>query len=405
MSEPWLAVVGIGEDGLDGLSRRARDLVDHAALLVGGRRHLAMVPEDGRRRLTWSSPLTETLAEIAALAPCPTVVLASGDPGWFGVAKLLRQHFPDPPPLILPAPSAFQLAAAALGWALEDVTCVSLHGRPIEALHRHLAPGVRLLLLTSGRDDPLRIAAMLADLGHGATRLWVLEHLGGPRERHLEGTAAALPLGPFADLHVLALELDHPATSRTLPAAIGLPDEAFEHDGQLTKREIRAATLAMLAPGVGELLWDVGAGAGSIAIEWLRAGRRCRAIAIERDPARVERIARNAAALGTSELLTLLGTAPAALEGLEAPDVIFIGGGVAENGLLASCWHRLRPGGRLVANAVTLAGEAALLALLAEARGQLLRLRVERAEPVGGSLAWRPAIPVTQLVAIKQKSR
>ena len=397
----WLSVVGIGADGLEGLRPGARAAIDRAEVLVGGARHLAMLPPDARPRLAWRSPLTDTLPEILALRPRRVAVLASGDPLWYGVGRLLLRHVPASEVSVLPHISAFQEASSRLGWALEDVQTVTAHGRPIAALRRHFQTGRRLLVLTADGRAPAEIAGCLVASGFGASRTVVLEEMGGPAERRIDGTAESLGASRFADLNLMAVEVRGDPDQRQLPGIPGLPDDAFEHDGQLTKAEVRAVTLAALAPGDGELLWDVGAGSGSVAIEWLRAGRGMRAIAIERDPARAARITANADRLGVPELELRLGEAPAALADLAEPRAVFIGGGVAIPGLIEQCWQRLGRGGRLVVNAVTLAAEQALLAFHAAHGGRLIRLGVSRAEPVGGQLAWRPAMPVTQLAARK----
>jgi precorrin-6Y C5,15-methyltransferase (decarboxylating) len=393
-ARPWLTLVGIGADGLDGLGRRAREALASAEVVAGGVRHLAMLPEDGRPRLAWRSPLGDSLGELLGHRGRQVAVLASGDPLWHGIGRLLLRHVPASEVAVLPHVSAFQLACSRLGWALEDVWPVSLHGRPLERLHRFLQPGRRLLLLTADGEEPAAIGALLAAAGYGLSRAYVLEELAGPAERVVATTAAALAGQRFGALNVVALEL---AGAIGLPGIPGLPDEAFAHDGQITKAEIRAVTLAALAPLDGQMLWDVGAGAGSVAIEWLRAGRFMRAIAIERDPARLERIRLNARRLGVPELELCSGEAPAALADLPAPDAIFVGGAVAASGLLDLCWGKLAPGGRLVANAVTLPGEAALLAFHAEHGGRLARIALSRSETIGDQLAWRPAMPVTQL--------
>ena len=394
----WLTLLGIGADGLGGLSQRARRALAAAEVLVGGARHLAMLPEDGRPRLSWRSPLADTLPEILAQRPRPVALLASGDPLWYGVGRLLLQHLSPAEVAIVPHVSAFQEACSRLGWALEEALPLTAHGRPISALRRHFQPGRRLLVLTADGSGPAAIARCLAADGYGESGITVLEEMGGVRERRTEARAATLD-GRFADLNLVAIELA--AAARPRPPVPGLPDDAYEHDGQLTKAEIRAVTLAALAPCDGELLWDVGAGAGSVAIEWLRSGRAMRALAIERDSARAARITANAERLGVPELVVHTGAAPAALADLPAPAAIFVGGGASAPGLLDLCWDRLATGGRLVVNAVSVAGEAALLALHGAHGGRLLRLQLARAETIGTRLVWRPAMPVTQLAARK----
>jgi precorrin-6Y C5,15-methyltransferase (decarboxylating) len=397
---PWLAIIGIGEDGLAGLGGAARALVDSAELLVGGARHLAMVPEAPAQRLAWASPLNATIPRIAEWRGRRVVVLASGDPMCYGVGTTLAQHFERAEMTILPHLSAFTLAAACLAWPLPDCTCLSVHGRPLDAVRLHLAPGQRILILSEDGTTPARLAALLRELGWGQSRLVVLEHLGGARERMIDASADAWSAERCADLNTIAIDCVAGAAARIF-SRLGLPDDAFLSDGQLTKRETRAATIAALAPLPGELLWDVGAGSGSVAIEFLRAAPRTRAIAIERSPARCDLIARNAAALGVPDLRIVMGAAPTVLDDLPPPDAIFLGGGIATPGLIERLWAVLPARGRLVANAVTLAGEARLLAWHAEHGGELVRIAVSRAAPVGKQIGWRPLMPVTQLVAVK----
>jgi precorrin-6B C5,15-methyltransferase / cobalt-precorrin-6B C5,C15-methyltransferase len=400
MMTRWLSVIGIGEDGLAGLSPAARALVETAEILVGGARHLAMVPDGVAERITWERPLERSITALARHRARRVVVLASGDPLWYGVGAVLARRFAREEIAIMPAQGAFSLAAARLGWPLAKCGQLSLHARPLDTLRLHLAPGRRLLLLTEDGATPAAVAALLTELGFGLSMLSVFEHLGGPREAIVSAPAAEWGERRTAELNTVALECRAGPGAQILSTVPGLPDEAFEHDGQLTKREIRAATLAVLAPVWGETLWDVGAGSGSVAIEWLRAVPGTAAAAIERDPARAAAIARNAAALGVPGLEVIHGEAPAALP--EAPpDAIFVGGGVAAEGMLPALWRALRPGGRLVANAVSLAGERALIDWRARHGGALTRLAVSRAGPLGSGEAWRPLLAVTQLAATK----
>jgi precorrin-6Y C5,15-methyltransferase (decarboxylating) len=396
----WLTVIGIGEDGLDGLTRPARILVEHAEVLVGGERHLAMVPKGRAERLTWRQPITETLPEIAAQKDRRVVVLASGDPLWYGVGALLLRCFGREAMLVLPAPSAFSLAAARMGWPLAECTPLTLHGRPLERLALFLQPGARLLILSEDGATPASVAALLTELGWGESTLTVLERMGGPRERRRQGRASTWREPRVAELNTLAIECIAGPGARVYSRLAGLPDDAYRHDGQITKRVVRAATLAALAPLTGETLWDIGAGCGSIAIEWLR-GAGTRAIAIERDPARLALIAQNAAMLGVPEIEIIAGEAPAALAELSAPDAVFLGGGTGTPGVFEQAWSRLRSGGRLVANAVTVAGEARLAAWHATYGGRLTRIAVSEAETLGRGHAWRPLLPVTQLCILK----
>jgi precorrin-6B C5,15-methyltransferase / cobalt-precorrin-6B C5,C15-methyltransferase len=397
----WLSVVGIGEDGLAGLAPAARALVETAQVLVGGERHLAMTPHGPAERISWARPLADTLGAIEQCRGRRVTVLASGDPLWYGVGVLLARHFNPEEMTILPHAGAFSLAAARLGWAIADCLCLSLHGRPLDALRLHLAPGRRLLALSEDGATPRAVARLLADSGWGGSRMTVFEHLGGGREASQAATASAWRERLVADLNTIALECEAGPEARPLSRLAGLPDDAFEHDGQLTKREVRAVTLAALAPLPGETLWDVGAGGGSIAIEWLRAAEGGGAIAVERDPARAAIIARNAAALGVPGVQIIVGSAPETLPDGPVPDAIFLGGGIGNPALLPVLWARLRPGGRLVANAVSIEGEQTLLAWHAEHGGSLSRIAVSRAEPLGRYQAWRPLLPVTQLAAVK----
>jgi len=393
----WLSIVGIGEDGADGLSPAARAAVAAAEVVFGGRRHLALAGAliRGEAR-PWPSPFDAACAAVVALRGRRVCTLASGDPMLFGVGATLARHVPADEMHVLPAPSAFSLAAARLGWALQDVVTLSAHGRPLAAVRPHLHPGARLLVLTSDGAGPASLAALLAGLGFGGSRVTVLEALGGPRERVRTATAAEFALGGIDDLNVAAIEVAADGGAAILPLTPGLPDALFETDGQLTKREIRALTLAALAPRRGALLWDVGAGSGSIGIEWMLADASLAAIAIEARPDRAARIRRNADALGTPALRLVEGEAPAALAGLPAPDAVFVGGGAGDAGVLDAVIAALKPGGRLVVNAVTVETEAVLAARFAAGGGDLVRLQVARAGPVGGLTGWRAAMPVTQ---------
>jgi precorrin-6Y C5,15-methyltransferase (decarboxylating) len=401
VSLPWLHVVGIGEDGLDGLSPRARALVGSAEVLVGGERHLAKVPPGTAERVPWGEDFAATVESLAQWRGRRVVVLASGDPMNYGAGAAVARHFAREEFAILPGPSAFSLAASALGWPLPDVECLTVHGRPLAVVDRHVAPGRRLLVLAEDAATPAKLAAHLVRRGYGPSPIAALERLGGANERRLEGTAESWAHPPGDDLVTVALECVAGAGARILSRVAGLPDDAFAHDGQITKREVRAATLARLMPLAGQLLWDVGAGAGSIAIEWLRAEPSARAVALERDPARVELIRRNAANLGVPELKIVAGEAPGALAELPAPpDAVFVGGGIAAE-TLRFCWRALRPRGRLVANAVTLDAERALLDFHAAAGGELTRIAVERVETLGAHAALKPLRSVLQLAALK----
>ena len=391
----WLAIVGIGEDGLDGLSATARRLIEEAEAVFGGRRHLALAAAAIRGEAhPWPSPFD--VRDVLALRGQPVVVLASGDPFHYGVGPLLSQAIPYDEMVVLPAPSAFSLAAARLGWPLADTVLLSLHGRPIDLVRPHLQPGAAILALTSDGAAPAAIAALLTDAGFGPSRIAVLEALGGPDEQIRSAPAAAFDIDDIAPLNTLAILVVPGPDARIVPLVPGLPDEMYAHDGQITKRAIRAMTLAALSPRRGERLWDIGAGSGSIGIEWMLADRSLRAVAIEADGERARRIAHNAAVLGVPDLLILHGHAPRALDGLDPPDAVFLGCGAGDPELVDAALAALRPGGRLVVNAVTLASEAALLALHAVLGGTLTRLAVSHAETLGAEKGWRPAMPVTQ---------
>jgi precorrin-6Y C5,15-methyltransferase (decarboxylating) len=397
----WLTVIGLGEDGLAGLSPLALDKLNRAELLVGGQRHLDLAGPHPAKQLVWETPLSRTVDAIAAFRGRACVVLATGDPLWFGIGVTLVQRFAREEILLLPSLSAFQLAATELGWPLARAVCLTLHGRPLARLARHLHPGARILALTDDGRGPAAIATLLKEAGWGPSAITVLERWGGPHARRLDGIAEDWIVTDCADLNIVAITaLPAPGAAVWSPAP-GMPDEAYRHDGQLTKRAIRAATLAALAPLPGERLWDIGAGSGSIAIEWLRAAADTTAIAIEREESRAESIRFNADRLGTPELRVVLGEAPSALDGLPAPNAIFIGGGISDPEIAARCWEALLPGGRLVANAVTVEGEMALFALADRYGAALHRFSTATATPVGPFRGWRPAMPITQAILTK----
>lgn len=394
---PWLSIVGIGEDGAAGLSPLARSLIEEAEVVFGGRRHLALAGDLVRGVASpWPSPFEDGVRAVLELRGRRVCVLASGDPFLHGVGTVLARHAAAEEMRVIPAPSAFSLAAARLGWALPEMICLSLHGKALDLLRPHLHPGRRILALTSDADGPLAVARLMTGAGFGASRLHVLEALGGARERTRSVAAASFDLDGVDALNLVGIEVAAGPESRIIALTSGLSDSLYEHDGQLTKREVRAVTLSALAPRRGELLWDIGAGAGSIGIEWMLADPSLRAVAVEQNPDRAARVRRNASTLGVPELVVVEGAAPAALAGLPQPDAIFIGGGASDAGVLDAAAEALRVGGRLVVNAVTLETEALLLARHAALGGELIRLAVARAAPVAGMTGWRPAMPVTQ---------
>jgi len=401
-SSRWLSIVGIGEDGVDGLSAAARGLIGGADIVFGGRRHLALAaPLIRGATRAWPSPFDGAADEVSRHRGRQVCVLASGDPFYYGVGAVLARTIDSREMIVLPAPSAFSLAAARLGWSLPDTVLQSLHGRSLDLIRAHLQPGARILVLTSGGDGPAALAELLAQSGFGQSRLTVLEALGGPRERVRSTMAAAFAFGVVDELNTVAIEVVAAPDARILPRTAGIPDELFEHDGQISKREIRAVVLSSLAPRRGELLWDIGSGSGSIAIEWMLSDPTMRAIAIECRGDRAARITRNAAACGVPSLQVTAAAAPGALGGLPRPDAIFIGGGASEGGVLDSAARALRPGGRLVVNAVTLETETLLLSRRTVLGGELLRLAISRAEPLGEKIGWRAAMSVTQWKWIK----
>jgi precorrin-6Y C5,15-methyltransferase (decarboxylating) len=402
-SPRWLSIVGIGEDGIDGLSASARGLIGAAEIVFGGRRHLSLAaPLIRGAARPWPSPFDGAADEVLHHRGRQICVLASGDPFHYGVGAVLARKIDARAMIVVPAPSAFSLAAARLGWSLPQTALLSVHGRTLDLVRPHLQPGARILALTSDGEGAAALALLMTQSGFGASRLTVLEALGGPREHIRATTAADFDLGTVDALNTIAIEVEAAANARVIARSAGLPDDLFEHDGQITKREVRAVTLSSLAPRRGELLWDIGAGAGSIAIEWMLADPPfMRAIALERRADRAARIRRNAAAFGVPHLEIVEDSAPAALAHLPAPDVIFVGGGANEPGMLDALTAALRSGGRLVVNAVTLETEALLIARHAALGGDLIRLAITRAGTLGEKAGWRSALPVTQWIWTK----
>ncbi|AZO46513.1 precorrin-6y C5,15-methyltransferase (decarboxylating) subunit CbiE [Mesorhizobium sp. M4A.F.Ca.ET.020.02.1.1] len=402
LTPKWLTVVGIGEDGVAGLGDEAKQHLAQAEFIFGGKRHLALVAALARGEARqWPTPFDAEMRDVLALAGKNVCVLASGDPFFHGVGVTLARKVKPKQMRVLPAPSSLSLAASRLGWALQDVEAISLHGHAIDLIRPLLHPGARILALTSDGDAPAAIAGLLDELGFGPSRLTVLEALGGPDEARRSARADGFDLKNISPLNVLALEVESTPDARILPLTSGLADHLFEHDGQITKREVRAMTLSALGPRRGELLWDVGAGSGSVGIEWMLAHPSLRAIAIEADKERAARIRRNASHCGVPGLVVIEGPAPRAFAKLETPDAIFIGGGGSDAGVLEKAIKALRPGGRLVANAVTLEMETLLLDQHTKRGGDLTRIAISRASPVGSMQAWRPAMPVTQWSWVK----
>ena len=397
---PWLTILGIGEDGVEGLTAAARTALTQAEIVAGGERHLTLAASliGDTEAYTWPSPITDALPLIASWAGRRAVVLASGDPFCFGIGSLLAKQIPIGEIRTIPAPSSFSLAANRLGWGLQDVATISFCGRPLEAIRPLLQPKARILALSADASTPAALAALLTRWGFGDTTIQVLEQIGGPQEDSFKFRASKGLHDAVSALNLMALEV---AGGRALPLSSGLDEDWFETDGQITKREVRALTIAALGPRRGELLWDIGAGSGSVGIEWMLAHAANRTIAIEARADRAGRIKRNAMALGVPGLLLRQGEAPDALDGFPVPDAVFIGGGATNPAITELCWSALKSGGRLVINAVTLETERVVLSLHDRWGGRLTRIGIERLEPLGAMQGFSPARTVLQYRAVK----
>ena len=396
----WLHIVGIGEDGFDGLTPATRAVVEAADVIIGGDRHHRLSGSVTAERLAWPHPFDALVDVLKGLKGKRVVVLATGDPLWFSVGARIGRAIPSSEIIYHPQLSAFQLAAARMGWSMADLETLTVHGRPVEQMIAFIQPDQRLLILTTGADTPAQIAKFLAERGFGRSPMTVLAAMGGADEARFDGLAKSWDHVVPA-FNTLAVECVAATDAALLPRVPGLADELFQHDGTMTKQEVRAVTVAKLMPMRGALLWDIGTGCGSVAVEWMRAARYARAIGIEPRADRRAMAAANALALGAPKLDLIEGEAPKALEELESPDAIFIGGGLSEE-VFDTAWTALKPLGRLVANAVTLESEAVLMALHARHGGQLVKLAVNRAEPVGPYRGWRALMPVTQWSLIKR---
>ncbi len=400
MDSPWLHIIGIGEDGMDGLTPATRAVIEAAEVIVGGARHHVLAANPAAETLSWPSPFDALMDELETRKGKRVVVLATGDPLWFSVGTRIGRHFAPGEITFHPQLSAFQLAAARMGWSMADLETLTVHGRPVEQMIAFIQPDARLLILTTGAETPAQIARFLTERGFGQSRMTVLAAMGGADEARFDGVAESWAHKVPA-FNTLAVECVAAPDAALLPRVPGLPDEVFTHDGTMTKREVRAATLAKLMPMRGGLLWDVGCGCGSVAVEWMRAARYSKAIGIEPRADRRTMAAENALALGVPALQLVDGTVPEALEGLEPPDAIFIGGGLSEASFKA-CWRALRPLGRMVANAVTLESQAILAELHKAHGGDLVQISVSRAEGLGGLTGWKPMRPVVQWSLIKR---
>jgi precorrin-6B C5,15-methyltransferase / cobalt-precorrin-6B C5,C15-methyltransferase len=397
----WLTIIGMGEDGYEGLSARARQSLADAEAIVGSKRLLAYLPPLKAERQEWPQPFAEVVDRIKPLKGRRTVVLATGDPLNYGAARKLIEIVPFAEMEIVPHLSAFSLAAARMGWSLPDCDTLTLHGRAAASVEAFIQPDARLLVLTADASTIPEVARRLAARGFGRSQIAVLENMGGPRECVQNFAADAFPESSFSDLNTLAIHCVAGPDAKRYSRAAGLPDDAYVHDGQLTKREVRAATLAALAPAPDQLLWDIGAGCGSVAIEWMRAARGAEAIAFEHHPGRLKMIAENADRLGAPRLKIVAGEAPSSLEGQPQPDAVFIGGGLGIAGVFEAAWARLKPGGNMVANVVTVEGELHLYDLQEKHGGDLVRIEVSTLDRVGALRALKPRMPVLQWRAVK----
>jgi precorrin-6B C5,15-methyltransferase / cobalt-precorrin-6B C5,C15-methyltransferase len=396
----WLHIVGIGEDGLDGLTSAARTRIASADYILGGKRHHALIGDCRAERINWPSPFNALVSTLEALRGKSVVVLASGDPLWFSVGNRLSASFDAAELAFYPHVSAFQLAAAHMGWAMQNVACLSVHGRPLERIKPHVQNGQKLLLLTSNGQAVSDVAKMLTEMGFGPSHLTAIANMGGAEQVSFEGNAQDWAQD-VPDLNTLAVECIAAEGTQSIPLGCGLPDDAFLHDGTMTKQDVRAVTLAKLMPQPDALLWDVGCGCGSVAVEWMRSAHNARAIGVEARDDRRKMATANAQNLGGFDLALIAGKAPEALQGLDAPDAIFIGGGLSAE-VFDLCYAALKPMGRLVCNAVTLGSEQVLLEKYAALGGNLTRLQFTQASPIGGKVGWKPAMPVTQYSVVKK---
>jgi precorrin-6B C5,15-methyltransferase / cobalt-precorrin-6B C5,C15-methyltransferase len=402
-----ITVVGIGADGWDGLTPQSREVVVRAEVVVGGRRHLSMLPPVGAVLEPWPAPLLDRLPGlIERYDGRRLVVLASGDPFVSGIGTTLVSLLGAERVEVMPAVSSVALARARMRWAAESVEVVTVVGRDPDVVRRYLTPGRRLIVLSSDGETPAVLGELLVEAGFGSSPMSVLCNLGGDGERRRDLPASAWRGQTAATLNIVCIECRPDSWDVSWRAsAPGLPDDAFEHDGQLTKRDLRASALSRLCPVPGQLLWDVGAGAGSVGIEWMRTDPRCGAVAVEADAERAERIRRNARRLGVPGLDVRHARAPEGLTGLPTPDAIFVGGGASRLGVLDLCWQALARGGRMVVHAVTLETEQCLVERYGRHGGELTRLSIEHAESIGTFTGWSPARAVVQWAATKRDER
>jgi len=390
---PWLTIIGLGEDGPDGLTRASLKAIGRAEIVMGARRHLSLLPDLAARTIEWPTPFAEGIPILLDLRGRNVVLLASGDPFWFGAGTSVTKHLEPYEWVAYPVPSAFSLAASSLGWPLESTLCLGLHASPLTRLRPHLFPGVRCIILLRDGAAVKELALWLSDMGFGESAMHVMESLGGPNERVRRVTAGSFGMAGVA--HPVAAGLEIAGDGDILPLTGGLPDSLFDHDGQITKRPMRALTLSALEPCPGELLWDIGGGSGSVGIEWLLSHPSTQAIAVEANSNRAARIRENARHLGVDRLQVVEACAPEGLVSLPAPDAVFIGGGLSET-LLSELWPILPEGTRIAANAVTLESEALLTRWQGLKGGSLIRIELSGADALGSRRGWKAARPVVQ---------
>jgi precorrin-6B C5,15-methyltransferase / cobalt-precorrin-6B C5,C15-methyltransferase len=397
----WLTIVGMGEDGWEGLSNRARLAIKSTDVIVGASRLLALLPKTKAEIHEWPQPFSAVVEQIKPLAGRSTVILATGDPMNYGVVRKLLEFIPFDEMTIIPQVSAFSLAASRMGWSLPDCDCFTIHGRPAANVETFIQPNARLIVLTEDGTSVAEICSRLIARGFEDCKISVLENMGGSAERMTSFSANANPNLDWSPLNVVCIHCVAGATAKIFSRVAGLTDDAFVHDGQLTKREIRAATLAALAPSPDQVLWDIGAGCGSVSIEWMRSTRGCEAFAIEPNEDRLKMIATNVDLLGTPRLKVIAGKAPDALKDLPAPDAVFIGGGVGNEGVFDAAWKKLKSGGRMICNVVTIEGEMHLYDLQEKHGGELVRMDVSTLTKVGPYRAMKPRMSVVQWRVIK----
>ncbi|MGL4305166.1 MAG: precorrin-6y C5,15-methyltransferase (decarboxylating) subunit CbiE [Mycobacteriaceae bacterium] len=394
-------VVGVGADGWEGLAPPSKNELRSATVIVGSERQLSLIPPSSAIKIALPSPLFTGLPKLLAQYAEQNIhVLASGDPMFYGIGVTLVRLLGSKNVRVIPHPSSASLACARLGWTGHEIPTVSLVNRPVDELRSVLTRDRKILLLSENGTTPQKVADYLVQRGYGWTMLTVLEQLGGPEERIISGLAQSWQYPSCNDLNIIALECISSTNTHDLSNLPGLPDEVFDHDGQITKREIRALTLAALSPLPGEVLWDVGSGSGSVAIEWLRSERTVSAVCFEADPQRAKRIMENAVKLGVPRI-KISGSAPQSFGTEQLPDVIFLGGGVTQPGLLKACWDVLEPGGRIVVNAVTIESEAYVFQWFSKHGGNIEKVQVYRGGAVGKFTTWRPQLPITQWRCVK----